>query len=47
MMKNIDMADRDTLKNIYKKLSYVLLHAIGQSYIYPSDLTFIDEVEEV
>ena len=34
-------------KNIYKKLSYVLLHAIGQSYIYPSDLTFIDEVEEV
>lgn len=34
-------------KNIYKKLSYVLLHAIGQSYIYPSDLAFIDEVEEV
>lgn len=34
-------------KNINKKLSYVLLHEIGQSYIYPSDLTFIDEVEEV
>ena len=34
-------------KKIYKKLSYVLLHAIGQSYIYPSDLTLIEEVEEV
>ena len=34
-------------KNINKKLSYVLLHKIGHSYIYPSDLSFIDEVEEV
>lgn len=34
-------------KNTNKKLSYVLLHEIGQFYIYPSDLTFIDEVEEV
>ena len=34
-------------KNIHQKLSYVLLHEIGESYIYPSDLSFIDEVEEV
>jgi len=34
-------------KNIHKKLSYVLLHEIGSCYVYPSDLTFIDEVEEV
>lgn len=34
-------------KNIHQKLSYVLLQEIGQSYIYPSDLSFIDEVEEV
>lgn len=34
-------------KNINKKLSYVLLHDIGSYYVYPSDLTFIDEVEEV
>lgn len=34
-------------KNIHKKLSYVLLRDIGESYIYPSDLTFIDEVKEI
>lgn len=34
-------------KNIHQKLSYVLLKEIGESYIYPSDLTFIDEVEEI
>ncbi|MEG0685489.1 MAG: 3-dehydroquinate synthase [Coprobacillus sp.] len=34
-------------KNIHKKLSYILLHEIGKSYVYPSDLTFIDELEEV
>lgn len=34
-------------KNIHKNLSYVLLHEIGQSYVYPSDLTFIDEVKEI
>lgn len=34
-------------KNIHKKLSYVLLHEIGSYYVYPSDLTFIDEVKEV
>lgn len=34
-------------KNMNKKLSYVLLHDIGSSYIYPSDLTFIDEIEEI
>lgn len=34
-------------KNIHKKLSYVLLKEIGNSYVYPSDLSFIDEVEEV
>ena len=34
-------------KNIHKKLSFVLLKEIGASYVYPSDLSFIDEVEEV
>jgi 3-dehydroquinate synthase len=34
-------------KNIHKKLSYVLLKEIGTSYIYPSDLSLIDTVEEV
>ena len=34
-------------KNIHKKLSFVLLKEIGTSYVYPSDLSFIDEVEEV
>ncbi|MEG0276680.1 MAG: 3-dehydroquinate synthase [Coprobacillus sp.] len=34
-------------KNIHKKLSYVLIHEIGKSYVYPSDLTFIDQLEEV
>lgn len=34
-------------KNINKNLSYVLLHEIGSSYVYPNDLTFIDVVEEV
>ena len=34
-------------KNIHKKLSYVLLKDIGHSYVYPSDLSFIDEVEEI
>ena len=34
-------------KNMNKKLSYVLLKEIGSSYVYPSDLSFIDEVEEV
>lgn len=34
-------------KNFHSKLSYVLLHEIGQSYVYPSDLTFIDTLEEV
>lgn len=33
-------------KNINKKLSYVLLHTIGEAYVYPSDLSFI-EGEEV
>ncbi len=33
-------------KNINKKLSYVLLHDIGDYYIYPSDISFI-EGEEV
>lgn len=34
-------------KNIHKKLSYILLEKIGKAYVYPSDLSFIDEVEEV
>lgn len=34
-------------KNIHKKLSFVLLKEIGTSYVYPNDLSFIDEVEEV
>ena len=34
-------------KNIDKKLSYVLLHEIGSCFVYPSDLSFIDEVKEV
>ena len=34
-------------KNIHQKLSYVLLHKIGESYVYPSDLSLIDVVEEV
>lgn len=34
-------------KNIHQKLSYVLLKEIGQCYIYPSDLTFIDVVKEI
>lgn len=33
-------------KNINKKLSYVLLNQIGDAYVYPSDLSFI-EGEEV
>lgn len=33
-------------KNINKKLSYILLHDIGDYYIYPSDISFI-EGEEV
>ncbi len=32
-------------KNINKKLSYVLLKDIGETYIYPSDLTFIEGEE--
>lgn len=43
-LKNAMALDK---KNIHKKLSYVLLKEIGESYIYPSDLSFIDEVEEV
>ena len=34
-------------KNIHQKLSYVLLHEIGSSYVYPSNLSFIDVAEEV
>lgn len=34
-------------KNFNQKLSYVLLHRIGESYVYPSDLSLIDVLEEV
>lgn len=34
-------------KNFNQNLSYVLLHEIGSSYVYPNDLTFIDVVEEI
>ncbi|MCD7839241.1 MAG: 3-dehydroquinate synthase [Erysipelotrichaceae bacterium] len=34
-------------KNIHSKLNYVLLKEIGQCYVYPSDLSFIDEVEVI
>ncbi|MCD7893678.1 MAG: 3-dehydroquinate synthase [Erysipelotrichaceae bacterium] len=34
-------------KNIHSKLNYVLLKDIGQYYVYPSDLSFIDEVEVI
>ena len=33
-------------KNINKKLSYILLNQIGDAYVYPDDLSFI-EGEEV
>ena len=34
-------------KNIQKQLSYILLKDIGNGYIYPSDLSFIDDAKEV
>ncbi len=34
-------------KNIHQKLSFVLLKEIGDYFIYPSDLSFIDESKEV
>ncbi|MCD7950528.1 MAG: 3-dehydroquinate synthase [Erysipelotrichaceae bacterium] len=34
-------------KNIHSKLNYVLLKEIGQYEVYPSDLSFIDEVEVI
>ncbi len=34
-------------KNINALLSYILLKEIGESYIYPSDLSFLDQVKEV
>ena len=34
-------------KNINQKLSFVLLKEIGDCFIYPSDLSFIDESREV
>ncbi|MCD8028001.1 MAG: 3-dehydroquinate synthase [Erysipelotrichaceae bacterium] len=34
-------------KNIHSKLNYVLLKEIGEYYVYPSDLSFIDEVEVI
>lgn len=34
-------------KNIHQKLSYVLLKDIGDYMIYPSDLSLIDELQEV
>ncbi len=34
-------------KNIHSKLNYVLLKEIGQYFVYPSDLSFIDEVEVI
>lgn len=34
-------------KNFHQTLSYVLLKEIGSCFVYPSDLSFIDEVKEV
>lgn len=34
-------------KNIHNQLSYVLLKEIGKSYVYPSDISFIDELKEI
>ncbi len=34
-------------KNINQKLSYVLLHEIGDYYVYPSDMTLLDGVKEI
>ncbi len=34
-------------KNMNAKLSYVLLKTIGESFVYPSDLSFIDVLKEV
>lgn len=34
-------------KNINKSLNYVLLHEIGDSYIYKSDLSLIETLEEI
>ena len=34
-------------KNINQKLNFVLLKEIGNCFIYPSDLSLIDESQEV
>lgn len=34
-------------KNIHQKLSYIILKEIGEYEVYPADLNFIDELEEV
>lgn len=33
-------------KNINQQLSYILLHDIGEAYVYPSDIDFVDGVRE-
>lgn len=46
-VKDLKQAMSLDKKNINQQLSYVLLHDIGHCYIYPSDLSFIDEVKEI
>ena len=34
-------------KNLNNHLNLVLLHQIGESYVYPADLTFFDQADEI
>ena len=34
-------------KNLNNHLNLVLLHQIGESYVYPADLTFFDHADEI
>lgn len=42
-LKETMMKDK---KNIHQKLSYILLHEIGDAYVYPSDIGFVEGMEE-
>ena len=44
-----DLMDAISLdkKNLNNHLNLVLLHQIGDSYVYPADLTFFDQADEI
>lgn len=42
-LKEAMMKDK---KNIHQQLSYILLHEIGNAYVYPSDVRFVEDMKE-